>query len=97
MFVKDGIAYAGEPIPEMRIESARVTGELTMLVTFATGETRVFDASYLLAQPVFKALGDQEVFSKFIIDHGVITWADGEIDLAPESMYEHSYAYEAVA
>lgn len=39
MFVKDGTAYVGEPVPEMRIESARVTGELTMLVTFATGET----------------------------------------------------------
>ena len=97
MFVKDGNAYAGEPVHEMGVESARVTGELTMLVTFTTGETRVFDASYLLEQPVFKALGDQKIFSEFAIDHGVITWEDGEIDIAPESMYEHSYAYEAVA
>lgn len=95
MFVKDGIAYVGEPVPEMRIESARVTGELTMLVTFAMGETRVFDALHLLIQPVFEALSDQEAFSKFAIDHGVITWADGETDLAPESMCEHGYAYEA--
>lgn len=97
MFVKDGIAYAGEPAPEMHVKSARVTGELTMLVTFTTGEMRVFDASYLLAQPVFAPLKDQAIFKGFEIDHGVITWKDGEIDIAPESMYDHSYSYEAVA
>lgn len=97
MFVKDGIAYAGEPADEMRVESARVTGELTMLVTFSTGETRVFDASYLLAQPVFEPLESAETFAQFAIDHGAVTWCGGDIDIAPESMYEHSYEYEAVA
>ena len=97
MLVKDGIAYAGEPVAETRVESARVTGELTMLVTFSTGEPRVFDASYLLVQPVFEPLKSAGAFAKFAIDHGVVTWCDGNIDIAPESMYEHSYEYEAVA
>ena len=26
--------------------------------------------------------------------HGVITWNNGEIDIAPEYVYEESYAYE---
>ncbi len=97
MFVRDGIAYAGQPEAEMCVESARVTGELTMLVTFSTGETRVFDAAYLLAQPVFAPLKSVDVFARFTIDRGVVTWCDGDIDVAPESMYEHSYEYEAVA
>ncbi len=97
MFIKDGIAYAGEPKAEMTVASVRVTGELSMLVTFSTGETRVFDAAYLLEQPVFKSLRDQDVFAAFQIDHGVVTWCDGDIDIAPEAMYEHSYEYDAVA
>lgn len=28
------------------------------------------------------------------IFHGVITWMDGRIDIAPETVYEESFAYE---
>ncbi len=97
MFIKDGIAYAGEPKAEMSIISVRVTGELSMLVTFSTGETRVFDAAYLLEQPVFKPLNDQGVFAAFQIDRGVVTWCGGDLDIAPEAMYQHSFEYDAVA
>lgn len=97
MYIKDGIAYAGEPRAEMLVASARVTGELSMLVTFSTGETRVFDAAYLLDQPVFEPLKDQGVFADFQIDHGVVTWCDGDVDIAPEAMYSHSFEYDAVA
>lgn len=38
-----------------------------------------------------------ETFSRFEIAHEVVCWADGEIDLSPEKMYELSYAYERIA
>lgn len=38
-----------------------------------------------------------EVFSGFAIDHGAVSWAGGDIDLAPETMYKMSYAYERIA
>ena len=28
--------------------------------------------------------------------HGALTWDEGNIDIAPEYVYEHSYAYDGV-
>lgn len=36
---------------------------------------------------------EEIVFSSQTLFHGVITWKDGEIDVAPETVYEESYAY----
>ena len=51
----------------------------------------------LLEMPVFTPLEEGETFSRFEIVHGVVCWAVGEIDLAPEKMYELSCAYERIA
>lgn len=40
---------------------------------------------------------DNEVFRRPTIDYGVVTWLDGQIDCAPEFMYENSYAYDTMA
>ncbi len=77
--------------------AAKAVNDLPMLVTFSTGETRLFDASPLLEMPVFAPLRSNEVFSGFAIDHGAVSWAGGDIDLAPETMYKMSYAYERIA
>lgn len=97
MFVKDGVAHAGEPVAGMKVSAAKVVNDLSMLVTFSTGETRLFDASPLLLAPVFVSLADRSIFSDFAIDHGVLTWEDGGIDIAPEKVYAMSYAYDQVA
>lgn len=47
--------------------------------------------------PVFAPLEEGETFSRFEIAHEVVCWADGEIDLSPEKMYELSCAYERIA
>ena len=39
---------------------------------------------------------DQAIFQKPEIDHGVVTWMNGEIDCSPEFMYDKSYEYESV-
>lgn len=97
MFIRDGIAYAGELTDGIKLVSAKVTGTLTMLIEFSTGEWRVFDAQPLLGQPVFHALEDPQVFAAFTIDHGVLCWLDGAIDLSPEYLYKASYAYDRTA
>ena len=33
------------------------------------------------------------IFKNAKVEYGVVTWADGEIDIAPETMYENSYEY----
>jgi len=93
MYVANGYVRAGAPETGLKVESARVAGDLCMLVTFNTGETRLFDASELLGFEVFAPLGDKSVFERFEIDHGVLTWLDGDIDIAPEGLYQRTYDY----
>lgn len=97
MYEINGVLYAGNPAPGMKVASAKVVNDLSMLVQFSTGETRLFDASPLIDLPVFGPLAVSEVFDSFKIDHGVVCWLDGEIDIAPEKMYAMSYAYDCVA
>lgn len=97
MYIANGIAYASEPKQGMKVFEAKIVNDLSMLVTFSTGETRLFDASKLIEKPAFAPLANNEVFRNFGIEHGVVTWMDGDIDLSPETMYEMSFPYEKVA
>ena len=54
MYIIDGIAYAGEPVEGIEVSHARYVGERVLLVTFSTGETRLFDASCRLSMPAFE-------------------------------------------
>lgn len=93
MFMSQGYVYASQPTSDLKVTSAHYTGNLCMLVTFNTGETRLLDATDLLDFEAFAPLGNAEVFSVFSIEHGVLTWNDGEIDIAPEGLYSRTYEY----
>ena len=43
----------------------------------------------------FEPLKDEKVLEDFNIFHGVMTWMNGDIDIAPETMYADSYPYTA--
>ena len=94
MFIKDGIAYANVPSDEIKIIRVKVVGELSLLVTFLTGEERIFDMTYLLKYPVYKKLEDQELFKTVYVEKGVLVWKNEKIDIAPEEAYKESYEYE---
>jgi hypothetical protein len=93
MFEFNGYVYASEPARGLRVESARVVDDLCMLVTFSTGETRLLDATKLLGFEAFAPLADRKVFEDFSVDHGVLSWRDGDIDIAPEGLYKRTYEY----
>jgi hypothetical protein len=61
-------------------------------VTFEDGTTSVVDLrSYPRRGGVFRKLADLEYFKRFSInsDFGVICWGpNGEVDIAPETLYE---------
>ena len=95
MYVMNGIVYGGEPVTSVEISSVKVLDDMIMLVSFSTGETRLFDATILQGE-VFEPLKREEIFKNPIVDHGVVTWNDGNIDCAPEFMYENSYEYSMV-
>ena len=95
MYIRDGIVYGGEPEKPVKVEQVKVLPDMMLLIRFNSGELRLFDAT-TLEGPAFEPLHDNQIFSAPVIDHGVITWKDGEIDCAPEYMYKHSYEYSQV-
>jgi hypothetical protein len=92
----DGIVYGGEPSESIKITNIKILPDYIILITFSTGETRLFDAT-ILEGKAFEPLKDKSVFQNAEIEHGVITWNNGEIDCAPEFMYENSYEYSMMA
>lgn len=93
MYIINGIAYARERTDDIEVKEIKVLDDLIMIVTFSTGEQRLFDASCLLTFPAFEELLDERVFKTAKVEYGVVVWKNGEIDIAPETMYEKSYEY----
>lgn len=92
MFISNGVVYGGVPDSPMKIVNAKLLDDMIMLLTFSNEEQRLFDAS-CLSGPAFEPLKDNSVFNDIRLEHGVVTWMNGEIDCAPEYMYNHSYEY----
>lgn len=94
MYIKDGICYASEMKPSIKVSSIKVLETGMMLVTFTTGETRLFDVIALTKTgPAFSKLSDFENQKTAKVTFGFVSWLDGEIDIAPETMYRESYEY----
>ena len=94
MYIKDDICYAGELTPDIEIAAAKPLSGGMMLITFSTGEQRLFDTT-LLTGPAFKPLQNEKIFLNPVIRQGILTWDNGNIDIAPETVYEMSYAYDS--
>lgn len=95
MYIMDGIAYAGTQSPEVRVSGVRPMADHKLWVRFNTGEVRIVDFAPLLALPAFAPLADEEAFRSVYIDYGMTVWLDGEIDIAPETLYEQGTAQHA--
>ena len=95
MYEIDGICYAGKCDEGIKVSKVDVLIGGMMLVEFNTGEKRLFDPLKLDGE-VFEPLKDENILKKFELFHGIITWNNGEIDIAPETVYYESYAYDAV-
>lgn len=93
MYWRNGIVYAGEPAEEIKIIEAKPLPYQMLLLTFSTGEKRLFDTTVLQGK-IFEALSDEKVFHNIQVCHGYVSWLNGDIDCAPEYMYENSFAYE---
>lgn len=96
MYIVNDICYAGELQDDIKVVDAIPLRGGMMLITFSTGEKRLFDATKLQGS-AFAPLADESIFGSPVVFHGVVTWNNGEIDIAPETMYKESYAYDDVA
>ena len=93
MYIMNDICYAGKLEDGIRITEAKPLRGQMLLVTFSTGE----NDTTLLKGSAFLPLKEEKVFQDIELFHGVITWKNGEIDIAPETVYKESYAYECEA
>lgn len=89
MYVRDGIAYAGEPTMPIKVIGVRPLPDFKLWVRFTTGEAKIADFKPLLEDAGFKPLNDPEMFRGVYIDYGCTVWNDGAIDIAPEYLYEN--------
>ncbi len=92
MYVINDVCFAGELTEGITVADAKPLRGGMMLVTFSTGEKRLFDTTKLKSA-AFEPLRDEEIFLHPALFHGVITWKNGDIDIAPETVYRDSYAY----
>ena len=93
MYIVNGIAYAHNEANEIEIQNIKPLPDMMMVLTFSSGEKRLFDGTKLLQYPAFKPLSDETIFMSATVEQGVVTWCNGEIDIAPEIMYRDSYEY----
>ncbi|HIT63682.1 MAG TPA: DUF2442 domain-containing protein [Candidatus Ventrimonas merdavium] len=93
MYEVNGILYAGPSSKMMKIRDAEISQERAMVLTFESGEKRIFDTR-LLQGEVYEPLQDEAVLRRFQIVRGAVTWMDGTIDCDPAYMYAHSSAWE---
>lgn len=63
--------------------------DYTLLLTFASGEQRIYNAGGLLEKPIYAPLKNLAFFMGAVADCGTVVW-DDDIDIAPEHLYSHS-------
>lgn len=78
----------------LKIVEAKPLEYFTMLLRFNTGETKIFDMTEIYDAEAFVPLQDETRFKNVKLVNGVCTWEQGQIDLAPEFMYEKGYLYD---
>ena len=85
--INDYIFDAGTP--NWFVEDVIANDDYTLLITFVTGERKLFDFKPLLDQVYYRELKDnEELFKKATVGGDTVVWND-EIDIAPEYLYEN--------
>jgi hypothetical protein len=81
--------HYAEVLAMIEASEVKTISEYTLLLKFNNGEERRFDMRPYLRYPVFKRLENRGYFLLTRVNYGTVTWP-GEIDIAPETLYEES-------
>ena len=91
MFEKDGYVYGGTPdAPALEVIHAvdvKPLEEYRLWLKFTDGEEKIYDIKPHFKGKVFQPLKDKSVFDSVYLQYGTAVWMDGEIDIAPETLY----------
>lgn len=80
----------------IQVASVEALSSYRLALTFNTGERRCFDMRPYFRHQVFRRLEKPAFFDLARVDYGTVTWP-GEIDIAPETLYDHSVVTDAAA
>lgn len=92
MYEIDGILYADNQVKIIRVVYASPMDDYKIELIFNTGEEKIYDAKGLFRFPVFQVLQDEKIFQEMSVLDGTVSWLQGELDVAPETLYEESIA-----
>ena len=76
------------------VVSVQTHPDFQLDLEFENGERRRFDMSPYLHYPVFRRLENPGFFSLARVEYGTVVWP-GNIDIAPETLYDLSVPVEA--
>jgi len=89
MHIINGIAYSDDHSQPITVISVRALEDYTLLLRFSTGETKTFNFAPLLNTGGFQPLRDENLFKTVYVEFGIPVWNNGEIDVAPEYLYQN--------
>lgn len=75
--------------PVWVVEEVQPKEDYTLLLTFADGTKKVFDARLLLKKEAYFRLNELSFFLSAKAECGTVIW-DDDLDVAPEYLYECS-------
>ncbi len=78
---------------DWHVKCVEVTDETSLRVTFADGISGMVRFESSRFRDAFAPLREPKIFSDVKIEHGALTWLNGEIDLAPDAMYDQLKAH----
>ncbi len=96
MKIINGIVYADTETEYLEVTSVSALDDMMLIVGFNNNQERLFDVSPLLNMPAFLRLKDIEIFKNPKIVDGIVTWCNGEIDIAPETILKDGFKYEHI-
>ena len=82
-------------IPVWVVTNLQPQKDYTLILTFVSGEKKLFDARPLLAKAIYKPLNNLGFFLTAKADCGSVTWSD-EMDIASEYLYEYSLPLQVI-
>lgn len=78
-------------IPVWVVKDVEAQKDYTLIITFHSGEKKIYNAYPLLNKPIYAPLKNLNFFLGARVACGTVIWND-DIDIAPEHLYECSTA-----
>lgn len=71
------------------VSSAEYLNDYRIKISFKNGKTGIVDlAEYISEGEIYTEIRSHNDFKNFNVEFGTLVWKDGEIDIAPETLYE---------